>query len=123
MELAPAGVPLTFEVTYDSPTLFVGMSVYDDSGASPVLVQGPTAMNLVVGNTYRAKFIGDANKSYVIVKRVYITSGMTTVDTNYSAGSESIYCENASSSGGILSDDAVIGLIDDSTELIGFVSC
>jgi hypothetical protein len=123
MEVAPAGVSLSFEVTYDSPSLYVGMSVYDDSGASPVLIQGPTAMSIVVGNTYRAKFIGDANKPYVIVKRVYTNVGMTVVDPNYSAGSESIYCEDAGSSGGILSDNDVIGFIDTSTELIGFVSC
>lgn len=122
MEVAPAGVPLTFEVTYDSPSLYVGMSVYDDSGASPVLTQGPTAMTLVVGYTYRGKFTGDANVPYVIMKRVYTDAGLTTPDLSYSPGSESVYCEDSSAKG-ILTDDAVIGLVDDSNELIGFVNC
>lgn len=100
MQLVPAETSLSFEVTFDSPTLYVGMSVYDDSGATPVLVQGPTAMLNVVGNTYRAKFTADVGKSYIIFKAVYTSAALTTLDSNYSQGSESIKAEYVGGSGG-----------------------
>lgn len=97
MELAPIGVPLTFEVTFDSPSLHVGMSVYDNSGASPALVQGPAAMGSVVGNTYQGKFTAPSAKPYIIFKAVYTDSGLTMLDPNYSQGSESIIAQASSS--------------------------
>lgn len=121
MELAPAGVSLSFEVTYDRNDLNVGMSVYDDQGSSPVLVQGPTTMLNVVGNTYRAKFSAVAGKSYIIFKAVYTSNSLATIDSNYSQGSESIKAEdiNGSSGGGC----AVTGVIGVNETVVGFVTC
>ena len=67
MQLAPADVELSFEVTFDSPTLDVGMSVYDDSGALPVLLLSPFPMVRVAPglNTYRGKFTPENGKSYI----------------------------------------------------------
>lgn len=98
------------------------MSVYDNSGVSPVLVQGPSAMTNVVGNTYSGKFTADANKSYVIFKAVYTSSGFTTLSPDYSQGSESIYSEDLSSgsSGG---GCEIIGLVDNNDQVIGVVEC
>lgn len=92
--LVPSGIPISFEVTFDSPTLPVAMSVYDDSGASPALVSGPTAMSLVVGNTFRGKFTGAAGKPYVIFKAVYTDGTFTSLDSDYSAGTETIIAED-----------------------------
>lgn len=94
MVLVQSGKVCSFEVTFDSPSLSVAMSVYDDSGASPTLVQGPSAMVNVVGNMYRAKFTPSANKTYLIFKAVYTSGAFTTLDSTYLSGSESIRSEN-----------------------------
>ncbi len=110
MELVPAGVPLSFEVTFDSAGLHVAMSVYDDSGSSPVLLLSPFAMTLVSGYTYRAKFTPAANKSYIIIKAVYTNGLFTTYNPDYSQGSESIYAENLAVGGS--QPCSVVGSID-----------
>ncbi len=124
MEIAPVSVACSFEVTYDSPSLHVGMSVYDDSGVSPVLVSGPSAMAHVVGNTYRAKFTPPAERPYIIFKAVYTDSGLTVLDDNYSQGSESII---AQSTGGASTSNStgcsVVGVIDSNQSVVGLVNC
>lgn len=94
MELAPSGVKLSFEVTYDSPDLNVAMSIYDDSGSSPVLVQGPTAMLNWAGNSYRGNFVAGNAKSYLVLKAVYTDDTFTTFDEVHSQGTESFYAQN-----------------------------
>ncbi len=134
MELLPSGVPLSFEVTFDSPSLHVGMSVYNDSGANPVLVSGPTAMALVYGNTYRGKFTGVENTNYIIVKAVYTTSGLSVLDDNYSMGSESCIAQVIGGGGdgggsdlcnitGIVEASPIVVGIVESSEVVGFVQC
>lgn len=90
MNLALADKSHSFEVTFDNPALSVAMSVYDDSGVSPTLVQGPSAMDLVIGNTYRGKFTPELDKQYVILKAVYTDGTFAALDSNYSQASESI---------------------------------
>lgn len=110
MELVPSAVALSFEVTFDQPGLSVAMSVYDTSGGSPVLLGSRTAMTLVYGNTYSAKFTPAIGKTYVIVKAVYTDGTFVTLDPNYSQGSESIYAQViGSGSGGGLS---LVGIVD-----------
>lgn len=124
MELAPSGVSLTFEVTYDQPGLNVAMSVYDTTGVSPSLVSGPTAMALVVGNTYYGKFQGSQGHTYVIYKAVYTDNTFTTVDTDYAAGTESIIAEDISGGGGGGGSTAdVIGYVIPNPTVIGYVKC
>lgn len=89
MEFAPSGVELSFEVSFDSPSLYVGMSVYDTTGI-PVLVTGPNPMANVAGNTYVGKFTPSAGKSYLIVKMVYTNNSYSVVDPGYAPGSETI---------------------------------
>lgn len=124
MELAPSGVSLSFEVTFDRNDLHVGMSVYDDSGVSPVLVQGPSAMLNVVGNTYRGKFTALDTLSYIIFKAVYTDNTFMTLDSNYSQGSESIKAETIGGGGGGSGGGcAVIGYITNNDTVIGLVNC
>ncbi len=123
MELVPAGVELSFEVTMPSDDLAVGMVVYDDTGDDPVLVDGPIEMELVYGNTYRAKFEPEGSKSYIIVKSVYTDGTLTTLDSNYLAGSESIYAQNFNSSGGGGSSCAVVGIVEADEPIVGVVVC
>jgi hypothetical protein len=93
MELVPAGVPLSFEVTFDANDLPVAMSVYDDSGVAPVLLLSPFAMALVAGNTYRGKFTAENGKAYIVIKAVYTDGTFATLDPNYAQGSESMVAQ------------------------------
>lgn len=123
MELVPADANLSFEVTFDSPSLSVGMSVYDTTASSPVLVQGPDLMTSLVGNTYFGKFVPVAQHSYVIFKAVYTDDTMATLDDNYSQGSESIIAEDlggGSSSGG---GGAIVGIVVNNDPVVGYVVC
>lgn len=118
MEIAPAGVPLTFEATFDADDLFVAMSVFDDSGEEPVQVLAPTAMDLVVGNTYRAKFTAES-KNYIILKAVYTNGSFTTLDPTYPQQSESIVAEYLNSSSG----GPILGFVDNLNPVVGLVNC
>lgn len=99
MNIVPAAVPTFYEVTFDLPGLFVAMSVYDIT-SSPTLVAGPSAMTNVVDNTYVKSFTAVANKSYLMLKGVYTDGTFTTLDTNYSQGSETIFAEVPGAGGG-----------------------
>lgn len=122
MELAPANIELTFEVTFDANNLNVGMSVYDTTSSMPTLVQGPLAMANVIGNTYIGKFTGNPGQTYLIFKAVYTDGTFTTLDTDYSQGSESIVCEIVGQTGQI-SDNAVVGLVNEPNPIVGLVNC
>lgn len=89
MNLAVADKSHSFEATW-GPGLDVAMSVYDDSGGSPSLIQGPSAMTNVVGGTYRGKFTPAADKQYVVFKAVYTDGTFTTLHPDYSQSSETI---------------------------------
>jgi hypothetical protein len=93
MEFVQSGVSLSFEVTFDSPDLYVGMAVIDDSGVSPFLVSVIPMQN-IYGNTYRAKFTPSAGKSYLFNKAVYTDNTYTIFDDDYSQGSESIRADD-----------------------------
>ncbi len=88
MYIAQAGSICSFEVTFD-PGLFVAMTIYNDSGASPAVVIGPTAMLNVVGGMYRGKFTPNANTNYLVYKAVYTDGTFTTLSPDYNTGSES----------------------------------
>lgn len=94
MQFTQSGVSLSFEVTYDSPTLDVGMTVFDDSGLSPIQVGSILAMDNFKGNSYRAKFTATSGKSYLFHKAVYTDNTFTTIDDNYSQASESIRADD-----------------------------
>lgn len=121
MELAPINVPLTFEVTYDSDSLFVGQSIYDCTTGTPILVAGPTLMQNVVGNTYIGQFLPTVpTKSYLVFKAVYTDGDLDTLDSNYSQASESFVTENVGggpSSGG----SSIVGYVDQVPDIVGYV--
>ncbi len=119
MELAPAGVPLSFEVTFDSPSLAVAMSVYDDTGALPVLLLSPFAMALVTGNTYRGKFTAEHGKNYIVVKAVYLDGTFETLSPDYSQGSESIVARDLNP----ITPQPVVGIIENDDAITGVVEC
>lgn len=119
MELAPAGVPLSFEVTFDQPGLHVAMSVYDDSGVSPVLLLSPFAMTLVHGNTYRGKFTGEHGKNYIVIKAVYTDGTFMTLSPDYSQGSESVVARDLNP----ITPQPVVGVIENLGAVVGVVEC
>lgn len=123
MEYAPSGISLSFEVTYDRSDLFVGMSVYDNSGSSPVLVAGPMPMHNWAGYSYQAKFLASPNLSYLIFKAVYIDEDLTTLDNEYSQGTESIVAEPLPQDDGGGVGCQVVGYVDNNNTIIGLVNC
>lgn len=112
MELVPAGIALSFESTFNDPTLSVALVAYDTTGVTPVLIAGPTEMDLVYGNTYSGKFTPLAGRSYVIVKSVYTDGTFTVLDPTFSAGSESIFAENIPTTTGSTAGNNVVGIVD-----------
>lgn len=103
MKFVQAGISYSFEVTYDSPSLDVGMMVIDDSGLTPEEI-GVVPMVNVYGNTYRAKFTPEAGKSYVVNKAVYTDNTYDTIDDTYSQGSDSF---TAGDIAGVVLDAAI----------------
>lgn len=121
MNFAPAGVSLSFEVTYDRDDLAVGMAVYDTSSGSPILVQGPALMALLTGFTYYGRFTADNNRSYVIEKRVYTDVTLATPDLDYAPGSESIRAEYLNGGGGGFVPQSVVGYVTNAPDPVGEV--
>lgn len=122
MTVVPAAVDCSFEVTFDQPSLPVAMSVYDDSSGSPVLVQGPTAMDNVVANTYRGKFIPTVGKVYLIFKAVYTDGGFGTINTDFPQGSETVYAGVVGTPAPIIQQIVSLdldGILDDGETLLG----
>lgn len=92
MNFVTSGLAQPFEVTFDSSLLYVGMTIYDvTSGLPGVLVgSGPVPMVNVYGNTYVAQFNPTDQHMYLLVKQVFNDSGLTSPNTSYSMGSETI---------------------------------
>jgi hypothetical protein len=122
MNLAPANVPCSFEVTFDNAALNVAMSVYDNTGGSPSLVAGPLVMPNISGTyTYEAKFTPVGGKTYVIVKAVYTDDTYTVLSPNYSQGSESIVTQTLG--GGGASGCSIVGYVNANLNIVGYVNC
>lgn len=96
MELAPASVVLSCEITYDRADLYVGMKVYDATQpGAPVLLLSPFLMLNAPGSaSYEGKFTAVAGKRYLVNKGVYLDEALTMRDPDYFQGSESIIAEN-----------------------------
>lgn len=93
MQFIPAPIQLPFEVTYDSPALYVGLVVFDVTDPlAPVLLSKTLMTNLSGTNSFFGVFTPELNKSYVISKAVYTNMALDTIDSNYSEASESIAC-------------------------------
>jgi hypothetical protein len=97
--VAEAGVPLPFEVTYDSDELFVAMQVYDVTSGTAVLVD-TIGMENFSGYSYFGSFTPDENKSYAVNKGVYTDDTYTTRDFGYSQGSDSFRTGSGGGGGG-----------------------
>lgn len=127
MNIIPAAVEVSFEVTFDQPGLPVAMSVYDDSGVSPILVQGPSAMLNVVQNTYRGKFTGTLGKVYLVVKAVYDDGTFAVIDTDFPQGSETVYAGSVGTPPPIITQlmsvDLEGELVDETDTLDGSIGC
>ena len=93
--MAALNQALSIEVNYD-PGLFVGVTIFDDSGAAPAQlfpvgnVNGVMPMLNVIDTLYRLKFTPTAVKSYIFRKAVYTDNTYTTLAADYSRASESV---------------------------------
>lgn len=124
MEIAPAGATVSFEVTFSSPDLNVGMVVYNVSGVSPVLVAGPIAMTNAQANTYVANFAPQANISYLVIKSIYTDDTLATLDLTEPASSETVYGVNiGGGSGGGSGGGTLVGFVVPNPTLVGLIKC
>ncbi len=80
--LLPANVSSSFVTSSNSPALFVGLSVYDNSGSNPALISGPTRMTNFAGNAYQGKYT-PAVGNFLILMAVYTDSSLTTLAPGY----------------------------------------
>jgi hypothetical protein len=131
MEPLPANSTLTFEVTFGQPGLPVAMTIYDTLTGTPVLVDGPLAMTNVPGTgTYIGNFTAEPETTYLVIKSVYTDGTFETLDTDYTAGSETFTTVSGNSSVGsgclvvgyVEPSDTVVGVVIDNP-VIGFVEC
>lgn len=83
---------LSFEVTYDLPSLNVAFTVLDDSGPTPVAIGAPAAMLNVMGGMYRAKFTPEFGKTYLVFMGVYTDNTFTTLQEGYFTASDAFTC-------------------------------
>ena len=85
----------SIEVNYD-PGVFVGCTIFDDSGTTPAQlfpagnVNGVMPMLNVVDTLYRMQFVSTTPKSYIFRKAVYTDGTYTTLSPDYTRASESI---------------------------------
>lgn len=123
--VVPAGQPVSIEVSYSDPGLFIGVQIYDDSGSSPVAVGSVIPMSNWVGVSYRAKFTGAAGKWYLYQIAAYIDDTFAMIDENQPEGSGSFYFQQPPSSGGgsSLPGRTVTGFIQTQPRIVGFVKC
>lgn len=87
--LVKLGQKFSFGVTYDSPSLFVQAEIFDDSGASPVLLD-TVVMENFAGNSYRASYTPLAEMSIVINKAVFTDGTYTVRDDQYYESDQSL---------------------------------
>jgi len=82
--------PVPVEVTYDSPSLNVGMLVYKfASGAWSQVGSTVAALNLPGTNSYGAVWTPPDGSPYIIELKVFTDNTLTTPNTDYSASSRS----------------------------------
>lgn len=123
MNIVPA-VECAFEVTFDQPGLFAAMSVYDVSNLIPALVQGPSAMDNVIANTYMGKFTPTVGKLYLVLKAVYTDGTYSAINTDFPQGSETVYAGVVGTPAPIINQVVSIDLageLEDSNGLVGFL--
>lgn len=93
---ANVSAAMTLEINYDPNLSFVALKVYDDSGASPVLLTTLPMPN-VFETVYRAKYTPSVVGTYLFYKAVYTDGAYATRDDNYSPNSESIQVVDSTS--------------------------
>lgn len=106
--LVPAGIAQSFVTSGNSPSLSIGMSVYDNSGSSPELIDGPTLMTNFVGNSYEAKYTFDIGNFLVFIA-VYSDNTLTSLAAGYEEQIEAISSRPLAFDSMVQS---VVGLVD-----------
>lgn len=88
--LVPAGIPTSFTAVFNNPTpAFVAMSVYDNSGANPVLLLSPVQMGHVNDNVYAGKTTLSPG-NYVVFMAVYTDATFVTLDPSFKTAEQAL---------------------------------
>lgn len=117
--LLPADVPSSFVTSGNSPSLFVGMSIYDNSGSNPVLVQGPTRMTNFAGNAYQAKYTPPVG-NFLVLMAIYTDSSLTTLMPGFE---QDVQAVTAFSLAFNIPVTSVVGYVDTTQNVEGVVNC
>lgn len=117
--LLPANVPSSFVTSGNSPSLFVGMSVYDNSGSNPALVSGPTRMTNFAGNAYEAKYT-PAVGNFLVLMAIYTDSSLTTLMPGYEQDVTTITAIDMAFNVPV---NSVVGYVDPQEDVEGVVNC
>jgi len=89
--VAQAGLPVNFSAVFPSANPnFVAMSVYDDTGATPVLLLSPVKMNNVHNSVFSQKFTPANGKLYVVFMAVYTDGTFGTLDGAFNPQSATV---------------------------------
>lgn len=105
MIVAPSGLSLPFEVTYDREDLIIGMKVWE-LDLVPVIVDQQIMVHLA-GGTYIGFFTADPGKSYVVSKASYLASDLLVLDSDRSPASESFVSFDESTTVNITPSDVL----------------
>lgn len=100
MNQIPAGLSVPFEVTFDSPSLFVGMLPINMSSGAPVPETLVPMTNLAGTNTYYGMFSPAEGTKYIMEKAVYTSGAYSARDAGYASGTESFYATSVAGGGG-----------------------
>jgi hypothetical protein len=117
--LVPAGVEQSFVTSGNSPSLAIGMSVYDNSGASPSLVHGPTLMTNFVGNSYESKYTFPTGNFLVFIA-VYTDSSLTVLLNGYEEQVEAVSSRPLAFNAPVQS---IVGYVVPNEDVEGEVQC
>lgn len=113
----PLNVPALFAVTFDTEN-YVGLQIFKDGEE----VGDPIPMELIYNFTYQAEFTPTEEGNYLVVKSVYVDEALTTLDLTQLPGSETFRASDSGGGGGGGSSGCdLIGLIEESEELVGII--
>jgi len=114
-----AGQKFSFGVTFDSPDLFVAAKIYDNSGASPVLLATVPMLNFY-GNSYQGSFTQVTPTTLLIQYSCYTDDTYTAINNNEPQGDREEQIVQGAGGGGSGSGCELIRLICNE-ELLGFI--
>jgi hypothetical protein len=125
-DVLPAGLPASVTETFPDAVPFVGVTVWNDSGSTPVQITDlPGMVNGVLpaynysGNSWRVQVTGGTGVYYLLVFAAYTDDTYETINENEPQGDKSFIFTPPTSGGA--GQNGVTGYVSPLVELTGFV--